>query len=283
MLGWLTNLFSSKPTSSTTSRAVRIVRAKYDAAATNPDNRRHWASADGLSANAANSPDVRRVLRHTVHWGVDSADMNAIDETDLLFLDSVMCASRLKLELEMHAARVRRFLVVRGTGAFGERAEGSEEPGLFHALRPYMAEHPEWFLIHHTNDEYGVTVLSRDERDRPAHPVHAWPPGFGPGTELSAILRSLGIEPGPHCDCKAKAIQMDLWGVAGCSERRDTIVGWMRDGQGRWGWRDKLAAATKAVTTGLAFSLDWTDPFPSLIDEAIRRAHQKEAIKESRS
>ena len=70
MLGWLTNLFSSKPSPPTTSRAVRIVRAKYDAAATNPDNRRHWASADGLSANAANSPDVRRVLRNRARYEI---------------------------------------------------------------------------------------------------------------------------------------------------------------------------------------------------------------------
>jgi lambda family phage portal protein len=70
VLGWLTNLFSSKPTTPTTSRAVRIVRAKYDAAATNPDNRRHWSNADGLSANAANSPDVRRVLRNRARYEV---------------------------------------------------------------------------------------------------------------------------------------------------------------------------------------------------------------------
>jgi len=59
---WLSNLFSSKPSRSTSARAMRLVRARYDAAATGDENRRHWANADGLSANAANSPDVRRVL-----------------------------------------------------------------------------------------------------------------------------------------------------------------------------------------------------------------------------
>jgi capsid protein len=68
VLGWLTNLFSSKPP--TTNRAVRMVRAKYDAAATNSDNRRHWANADGLSANAANSPEVRRVLRNRARYEI---------------------------------------------------------------------------------------------------------------------------------------------------------------------------------------------------------------------
>ncbi len=42
---------------------MRLVRGRYDAASTSDENRRHWANADALSANAANSADVRRVLR----------------------------------------------------------------------------------------------------------------------------------------------------------------------------------------------------------------------------
>lgn len=45
MFGWLSNLFFSKPSRPTCGRAVRLVRARYDAAATNADNRRHWANA----------------------------------------------------------------------------------------------------------------------------------------------------------------------------------------------------------------------------------------------
>lgn len=46
--------------------------AKYDAARTTPDNRKHWANADGLSANAANSPEVRRVLRNRARYEDDN-------------------------------------------------------------------------------------------------------------------------------------------------------------------------------------------------------------------
>lgn len=42
----------------------RQVRARYDAAQYNDENRRHWAMADGLSADAAASPGVRRTLRN---------------------------------------------------------------------------------------------------------------------------------------------------------------------------------------------------------------------------
>jgi hypothetical protein len=67
---WLSNLFAAKPTQSLSRRAVRMLRARYDAAATTDDNRRHWANADGLSANAANSAEVRRILRNRARYEV---------------------------------------------------------------------------------------------------------------------------------------------------------------------------------------------------------------------
>jgi len=68
VINWLTNLFAAKRTPARLTRAVRTVRAKYDAAMTNDDNRRHWANTDGLSANAANSAEVRRVLRNRARY-----------------------------------------------------------------------------------------------------------------------------------------------------------------------------------------------------------------------
>lgn len=38
--------------------------SRFDAAATSDENKNHWANADALSANAANSPDVRYKLRN---------------------------------------------------------------------------------------------------------------------------------------------------------------------------------------------------------------------------
>ena len=47
-----------------------VVRGKYDAAQTTYENRRHWAHADHLSADAAMSADVRRVLRSRARYEV---------------------------------------------------------------------------------------------------------------------------------------------------------------------------------------------------------------------
>jgi hypothetical protein len=69
---------------------------------------------------------------------------------------------------------------------------------------------------------------------------------------------------------------MDRWGVAGCKQHREQIIEWLREGAPRWKWTDHLAAAAKAVITGYAFRLNAADPFPSLVDEAIRQAEAKE-------
>ena len=44
--------------------------ARYDLAQTTPENTRHWANADGLSADAANSPNVRRIIRNRARYEV---------------------------------------------------------------------------------------------------------------------------------------------------------------------------------------------------------------------
>ncbi len=48
---------------------VRML-GRYDAATTTIDNVRHWAAADGLSASAANSPEVRRTLRNRSRYEI---------------------------------------------------------------------------------------------------------------------------------------------------------------------------------------------------------------------
>ncbi len=73
MFGWLQALLPSKPAlrlRGADRRLLKLLRGRYDAAATNPDNIRHWANADGLSANAAASPEIRRILRNRSRYEV---------------------------------------------------------------------------------------------------------------------------------------------------------------------------------------------------------------------
>ena len=72
MLKALRNIFApQKPRrAARTVHAPLRVRGRYDAAATTEENRRHWANADLLSAGAANSPQVRQVLRSRARYEV---------------------------------------------------------------------------------------------------------------------------------------------------------------------------------------------------------------------
>lgn len=203
-----------------------------------------------------------------------SNQVDSIDDCDLLFLDSSPHNfDQVWGELTKFAPQVHRWIVLHDTGSYGPAGEAGGD-GLWEVLKRWPAEHPEWFLAQHDPRQYGLTVLSRDPADRPEREIRLWPKGHGPGTELKALLKTLGIAENAHCDCNAKANQMDEWGVEGCRAEFDQIVGWMREGQSGWGWKDKLAAAAKAVTTGLAFQVNWSDPFPGLVRLAIDRAEE---------
>ena len=77
----------------------------------------------------------------------------------------------------------------------------------------------------------GIATLfpGSDRNCTPPQPP-TFPPTNGPGTELSRLLKRLGINPTPTCQCRAKAQQMDQWGCDECErpERIDEVVAVMR-------------------------------------------------------
>lgn len=51
-------------------RRIRDISARFDAAQTTENNRRHWANADSLSADAVADPATRRILRERARYEV---------------------------------------------------------------------------------------------------------------------------------------------------------------------------------------------------------------------
>lgn len=101
-------------------------------------------------------------------------------------------------------------------------------------------------------------------------------PRGGPGTELTALTSELRLKPSVGCKCKARAHQMDLWGVAGCLYRFDECVSWMREAYAETSWAQYVKAGAMAALTGLAREINWRDPCPDMVTVAIRRAQAKE-------
>ena len=97
-------------------------------------------------------------------------DSIVIDETDMLFYDPPYhSAKELLADLERHAGRVRRFIVVHDTEVFGVKgADGS--PGLKLGLIHFMHRHREWSVVHNATHQHGLMVLSRNQEDKPPRP-----------------------------------------------------------------------------------------------------------------
>lgn len=96
---------------------------------------------------------------------------------------------------------------------------------------------------------------------------------YGPGTELKKLLQELGISMKSSCDCSSHATQMNLWGVAGCRQRRETIVAWLREAATEATLRERLTAGMNGILRGIV--VNPLDPCPNLVDLAIQRAEHE--------
>ena len=51
---------------------------------------------------------------------------------------------------------------------------------------------------------------------------------YGPGTQLSKMIKSLGIHMSDSCSCRRHALTMNERGNDWCEQNVDTVVGWLR-------------------------------------------------------
>jgi hypothetical protein len=96
--------------------------------------------------------------------------------------------------------------------------------------------------------------------------------GEGPGRELKLLIAQFGETPTTECKCEAMARRMNHWGVEGCERHFDAIVSHLREAYATTNWLTIQRARLAAVTTGLAWEINWLDPLPSLVRLAIERA-----------
>ena len=84
-----------------------------------------------------------------------------IDETDMVFFDTAHSYGHLKAELARHAGKARRFLAFHDTTTFADKDEGGGTPGIWAAIKEFMAAHPEWGVSERLTSYNGLTVLER--------------------------------------------------------------------------------------------------------------------------
>lgn len=238
-------------------------------------------------------------------WGTGESLATEIEETDLLFLDTYGTGDILYQELTKHAPSVRRWIVRHDTAIFGEKGSDGE-PGLAFAIKRFLEENPEWFIADHTAEQFGLTVLGRQERDRPAKPISIWPKVDGPGTEFKILMEMFGVVMPPDCGCKARMKAMNEMGWQQCRKHFDKLAEDLVSMADKFGWTGKLDEAIKnapkkpgamtsiwrairggvapeifAAAGGMVASLQALDDpkkaIPILLKVAIDRAEAKEA------
>jgi lambda family phage portal protein len=174
MLKWLRQLGARKSVANGKSRLLalpagrQVVRGKYDAAQTTHENRRHWANADHLSANAAMSPEVRRTLRARARYEVAN---NSYAKGIVLTLANYVVGTGPRLQMLTDDPEANRVIEQ-------EFAKWSKAIGLAHKLRTMriaQCETGEVFGILATNPRIDAPVqldLRLIEADQVASP---WP------------------------------------------------------------------------------------------------------------
>jgi hypothetical protein len=85
-----------------------------------------------------------------------------IEETDLLFIDSWHSYNQLKLELNLHAHKAKKYMIFHDTHAFGVQGEGGPgDIGLLPAIIEFIISNPQWKFKEHRINNNGLTVLEK--------------------------------------------------------------------------------------------------------------------------
>lgn len=97
---------------------------------------------------------------------LESSLETEIEETELLFIDTLHTYYQLKQELALHCDKVSKFIIMHDTEghAYTDEMEypiPPNERGLQPAIREWLEDHPEWVLHEHFTYQYGLSIYRR--------------------------------------------------------------------------------------------------------------------------
>ena len=78
----------------------QFIKATYDSVARTPENVRHWAWADHLSADASLAPDVRKSIRSMARYEVSQNNSYGVGIAQTLVNDTIGTGPRLQMQFE---------------------------------------------------------------------------------------------------------------------------------------------------------------------------------------
>lgn len=94
------------------------------------------------------------------HYHIESTTEATIEETDLLFVDSLHVYDQVKKELELHGNKAKKYLVFHDTETWGKRGEFNNR-GIIDAIEEFLRENDHWDLKEHYPNNNGLTIYER--------------------------------------------------------------------------------------------------------------------------
>jgi hypothetical protein len=86
----------------------------------------------------------------------------AIDETDLLFIDTLHTYDQLKSELELHASKVRKYLAFHDVTTFGlSNKKFIDDKGLMPAILEFLEKNKYWRVCKYSYSNNGLLILEK--------------------------------------------------------------------------------------------------------------------------
>lgn len=110
-------------------------------------------------------------------WKFIKADTTkiTIDETDLLFIDTLHTGSQVKKELELHANKVRKYIVFHDVETYGYKPEPTDwqtpeimqnykynDTGIMPPILEFLELNKNWYIYQHYKNNNGLLIIKRN-------------------------------------------------------------------------------------------------------------------------
>jgi hypothetical protein len=85
-----------------------------------------------------------------------------IPECDLLFIDTLHTYSQIKIELNLHSPKVKKYIIFHDTVSFRHIGENNLDKGIWPAIEEFLSQNPEWKIHEVYENNNGLTVIKRN-------------------------------------------------------------------------------------------------------------------------
>lgn len=84
-----------------------------------------------------------------------------LEETDLLFIDTLHIYEQLKAELKKHGNKSKKYIIFHDTTTFGKFGEFGESPGLMKAVEEFLEENKNWKIKEQFHNNNGLLIIEK--------------------------------------------------------------------------------------------------------------------------